>query len=300
MKEIHLICNPTSGKGSASHALNKIKEWASLQPDLKLNVHLTENIGHATSIARDLTITNNPVTILVIGGDGSVNEVLNGIQNFENTTLGILPYGSGNDFVRAFGMNNPDPVKLFESYVKNPIVKKIDFLLLNDKYRAINEIGLGLCAEVIAMRNRMKHFSPKTQYKIATVIKSLFWKSFSYSVSVDGNGPTNVRSMWFTINNGVAIGGGMPTAPDAKIDDGLISIMFVKKFNHLKTLHHLLKAKKGKVYELKETEKYTCREIDLQGTNFSLEYDGNLLQNLDHINVKIIPGKLNLLVNKGE
>lgn len=300
MKEIHLICNPTSGKGSAAQALNKIKEWASLQSDVKFNIHLTENIGHATAIARDLTVTNNPTTIFVIGGDGSVNEVLNGIQNFENTTLGILPYGSGNDFVRILGMDNPDPIKLIEGYIKNPIIKKTDFLLLNDKYRAINEIGLGLCAEVIAMRNKMKHFSPKTQYKIATLAKSLFWKTFNYSVSFDKKEPIDVKSMWFTINNGFAIGGGMLTAPDAKIDDGLISIMYVKKFNHIKTLHHLLKAKKGKVYELKETEKLTCKEIDLHGTNFALEYDGNLLENLDHINVKIIPGKLNLLVNKGE
>ncbi|MCQ3908772.1 MAG: hypothetical protein MJ200_04520 [Mycoplasmoidaceae bacterium] len=135
---------------------------------------MTENIGHATSIARDLTSTNNPVTIFVIGGDGSVNEVLNGINNFEATTLGILPYGSGNDFVRVLGLNNPDPVKLIDAYINNPQVKKIDYLLLNDKYRAINEIGLGLCAEVISMRNKMKHFKPKTQYKIATLVKSLF------------------------------------------------------------------------------------------------------------------------------
>ncbi|MCQ3915207.1 MAG: hypothetical protein MJ195_00055 [Mycoplasmoidaceae bacterium] len=125
-------------------------------------------------MARDLTSTNTPTTIFVIGGDGSVNEVLNGIQNFETTTLGILPFGSGNDFVRVLGMDNPDPIKLVEGYINHPEVKKVDFLLLNDKYRAINEIGLGLSAEVILMRNKMKHFKPKTQYKIATLVRSLF------------------------------------------------------------------------------------------------------------------------------
>lgn len=300
MKEIHLICNPTSGKGSTLKILDRIKEWANLQQDLKLHVHLTENVGHATSIARDLTTTNNPTTVLIMGGDGSVNEVLNGINNFDVTTLGILPFGSGNDFVRALGIDDKrdklDPVVLMESYVYNPNVKKIDYLLLNDKYRAINEIGLGLCAEVIAMRNRMKHFSPKTQYKIATIIKSLFWKSFPYTLSVDKGAGYPVRTMWFTINNGIAIGGGMPTAIDAKIDDGLISIMYVKKFAHIKTIHHLLRVKKGKAYSLKETSKFTCKEIDLIGKDFALEYDGNLLEHLDHINVKIVPGKLNLLM----
>ena len=205
MKDIHIIYNPVSGQGQTTKALEKIQEWAKTQPELNLIVHATENIGHATSITRDLTSTGQPVTILVIGGDGSVNEVLNGINNFENTTFGILPFGSGNDFVKSLNLPTMDPVALINQYVNNPVIKHTDFLVINDKYRAMNEVGLGLSAEVVAYRDKMKHFSPTAQYKIATILKSLFWKSFTYTVSYDKRSPEVIRSMWFTINNGKAI-----------------------------------------------------------------------------------------------
>ncbi|MCQ3907719.1 MAG: hypothetical protein MJ219_03110 [Mycoplasmoidaceae bacterium] len=135
---------------------------------------MTENLGHATSITRDLTSTGQKVTILILGGDGTVNEVLNGIDKFENTQIGILPFGSGNDFSRALKMPTNDAITLINEYINNPTIKPIDYLLINNKYRAINEVGLGMSAEVIAFRNKMKRFKPKTQYKLATVVKSLF------------------------------------------------------------------------------------------------------------------------------
>ncbi len=296
MKDIHLICNPTSGKGKTAACLEKIQAWAKTQPELNLIVHLTENVGHATIITQDLTITNKPTTIIGLGGDGTINEILNGIANFEQTTIGILPFGSGNDFVRALNMVNPDPITLMDCYVNHPNTKLVDFLLLNDKYRAINEVGLGMSAEVIAYRNKMRSFSPETQYKIATAVRSLLWKSFTYDLAIDKGPISQVRSMWFTMNNGIAIGGGIVTAPDAKIDDGLISVSYVKKFGRLKTISHLLKCKKGKIKSLKAYAGLTCKEVDLGGKDMTVEYDGNLLEHQDHVNVKIIPNKLNLLM----
>lgn len=296
MKEIHLICNPTSGKGNALSALNKIKSWLPTQKDLNVVIHMTENIGHATSLARDLSSGPNHNTVLILGGDGTVNEVLNGIVDFDKITIGILPFGSGNDFVKALKMTNFDPISLMEKYIKDPKKKKIDYLLLNDKYRAINEVGLGMSAEVIGFRNRMKHFKPETQYKIATVVRALLWKSFKYDLAIDKNGTSPIKTMWFTMNNGTTVGGGMVTAADAKVDDGLISVMFVKTFNRLKTLSVLTKCKKGKVGQLKETGQFTCKEIDLYANDVVVEYDGNLLEHQNHINVKIVPGKINLLV----
>lgn len=298
MKEIHLIYNPTSGKGSAAAAFDKIKDWAKSQTNVNFIFHATENIGHATSITRDLTSGSNPVSIFVLGGDGTLSEVLNGVVNFEQTTIGILPFGSGNDFVKALGIKNPDPLELVSFYVNNPKVRKIDYLLLNDKYRAINEVGLGMSAEVISYRDKMKHFKPATQYKIATVVRALLWKKFSYTIKVDNGEPRKVDSMWFTMNNGTTVGGGMVTDPDAIVDDGLISVSFVKNFNRLKTLTVLTKCKKGKITALKENERFTCKEIELTADNATVEFDGNLIQNQNTINVKIIPGKLNILEYK--
>lgn len=296
MKDVHLICNPVSGQGQTIKVLDSIKEWAKTQTNLNLVVHMTENIGHATSITRDLTSTGQPVTILILGGDGSVNEVLNGINNFENTQIGILPFGSGNDFVKALKMTTNDAITLINEYINNPVVRRIDYMLINDKYRAINEVGLGMSAEVIGFRNKMKRFSPKMQYKIATIIKSLFWKTFVYQVSFDKQLPQEIKSMWFTMNNGICIGGGTITNPDSLIDDGLISISYIKKFKRIATIGKLAKVKKGKIKEVKDAVMLTCKEVDIAANDVVVEFDGNLLEHQNNINVKIVPNKLNLLV----
>lgn len=298
MNTIHLICNPISGKGSALESLNKIKEWVKTQSDIDLQVHLTENDGHATIITKDLTSTGQPVTIFVLGGDGSLNEVLNGIDNFENTKIGILPFGSGNDFAFNIGMKITDPVDIFHSLVSNPKEIVTDYLLLNDKYRAINGMGVGLSAETIAYRNKMKHFSPKTQYKIATIRKSLFWKNKHITLKIDNLDAKEVDTFWLVANNGRRIGSAIIAAPNAKVDDGLLSIMYLKTFkNRLKNLRYLSKIRGGKIGELPITIFAEAKEINIDLPDSPVEYDGNLIEHQTHVNVKIVPNKVHFLVN---
>lgn len=296
MKEVHLIYNPTAGRGEVRHVLEKINGWANLQKDLKIHIHQTENVGHATSIARDLTTDGKEVTIFVLGGDGTLNEVLNGIKHFGKTTLGILPYGSGNDFARAVGIYGHDPVGLLNEYVNDCPVAKCDYLLLNDKYRAINEVSMGMSAEVVNFRNHMKHFKPETQYKIASTVRAIGWKKFKYTVSFDKGPDKEIDSMWFTMNNGTNCGSGLVIARNSKFTDGLISISYVLNFNRLITLYVLTKVKKGEAHELKAFKECTCKEVDIKCSGCVVEFDGNLIENQKNINVKVIPGKLNLLV----
>lgn len=299
MNTIHLICNPISGKGSALESLNKIKEWVKTQNDIDLQVHLTENDGHATIITKDLTSTGKPVTIFVLGGDGSLNEVLNGIDNFENTKIGILPFGSGNDFAFSLGMKITDPVDVFHNLVTNAKEVVTDYILLNDKYRAINSIGVGLSADVIAYRNKMKHFSPKTQYKIATILISLFWKSKHMNLKIDNLDSKEIDSFWLTITNGKRIGSAIICAPDAKVDDGLLSLTYLKTFkNKLKNLGYLSKIRKGKIKELPIYNSALAKEINIDIPDSPVEYDGNLLEHQTHVNVKVIPNKIHFLINK--
>jgi len=297
MQKIHLICNPISGKGSAAQALNRIKDWAKFQTNLDLVIHVTENIGHATIITKDITSNKEANTILVLGGDGTVNEVLNGIEDFSNTYIGILPFGSGNDFAYGAGIKNDDPVALINTYINSPIVRKVDYMILNDKYRAINSVGLGISAETILYRDKMKHFSPKVQYTIATIRKGMFWKSFKYTLTIDGGTPTQIDSMWFTISNGCRIGGGFFTAPDAIIDDGVLNVMYVKKYGLklLRTPSIIAKTKKRKIAQVEYAVRSVAKEINLELHDNAIEYDGNILEHQNRCNVKIVNKGLNLL-----
>ncbi len=298
MQTIHLICNPVSGKGKTVSSLAKIKDWACTQKDLDLKVHMTENVGHASIITKDLTSTGQPVTIFVLGGDGTLNEVLNGIDNFENTKIGILPFGSGNDFAFALGIKMDDPVELFNTYIHQPVQRKVDFMLLNNKYRVMNAVGIGLSAEVIVLRNKMKHFKPSTQYSIATIRKSLFWKGKDLTLQLDDGAPRSLSTMWLTINNGKRIGSNVITAPTSLPDDGLMNISYILTFNRIHTLSNLIRIKKGHIEKVPYARFAKAKEVKIDLSDSAVEYDGNLIEHQKQITIKLIPGKLNLITDK--
>ena len=102
-----IIINPKGGKGKSLKALAKAEKILR-EHGAEYTVHNTEYAGHATELARELS-QKPDAKIIVMGGDGSFNEVLNGITDFANVTLGIVACGTGNDFIRA--SKHPKKVK---------------------------------------------------------------------------------------------------------------------------------------------------------------------------------------------
>jgi len=296
MKTIHVICNPAARRGHTVEIYRKVRAWAETRNDIKLSLHMTATANDATEITKELTTTNEDVTILIIGGDGTINEVINGIVNFEHTYIMILPFGSGNDFVYTLGLKEEDPVQLMNKYMTNTKIVRADYLLINDKYRAINSTGLGISAETIKYRNSMHRYSPKTQYKVATIRKSLFWKGFTYWASFDNQPEIKINTCWFVANNGKRIGGKVVAVPDAKIDDGLISIMYIDNLPRIKTISTLSQAMKGNIKKIKWAKFVNCKEFTLVLKDNCMEYDGHLLDHLNALHVKIGEGKVNFIV----
>ena len=100
----YCIVNPSARSGKGKDIWNRL-EYKFLEKKLEYEVHLTKGPGHATRIAKKLTENLDsredlPVKLVVMGGDGTLNEVMNGIMDFENTLVGYIPIGSSNDFAR--------------------------------------------------------------------------------------------------------------------------------------------------------------------------------------------------------
>ncbi|MCQ2956761.1 MAG: hypothetical protein MJ233_02760 [Mycoplasmoidaceae bacterium] len=102
------------------------------------------------------------------------------------------------------------------------------------------------------------------------------------------------------MNNGTTVGSGMVTSLNSKVDDGYITVSYIKNFNRLKTLHVLTKCKKGKIAELKSHGEFNCQEIDIVGNDMTVEFDGFLLEHQNKINVKVVPHQLKLLIPTGK
>ena len=94
-----IICNPVSGKGSSLAALKQVEEMLTAR-NIPYAVHLTEKPMHATELTHEINAKTH-AKLIVMGGDGTLNEVLNGIENFDTLDLGIISCGTGNDFRSA-------------------------------------------------------------------------------------------------------------------------------------------------------------------------------------------------------
>lgn len=283
----HIILNPTSGRGAALKAL-KIVEARLKDAKIEYQVHKTEYAGHATDIVKELSATPDTV-ILTMGGDGSFYEALNGIQNFDNVTLGLVPCGSGNDFVKVSG-HSMDVEKSMDIIV-NGKVGYLDFIQLDDR-RCLNVVGGGMDADVLVNYANMKRFHGKTAYYLAflkTVLKPKFHK---LRITIDGT--TMDKSVFMIgVGNGKFIGGGLPICPNGVPDDGLMDIVVVNEVkNKAKIILEIPGFLKAKHIYKPYTEEFTAKEVKIEILDDSkFEADGEIFGNSE-INAKIVSNTL--------
>ena len=145
----HFIANPNarSGQGLALWEKFKLKLIAE---HIDYQIHFTHHRHHATEIASELTASGDPVTIVVLGGDGSVDEVICGLQNLSLVTLGYIPIGSGNDFGRGLALPS-DTMKALDLVLHSEQTRKINLGVLHyhDKvHRFAVSSGIGYDAAI--------------------------------------------------------------------------------------------------------------------------------------------------------
>lgn len=226
MKHIFIV-NPISGKGKTLKAVDRIKKVCE-EENLDYEIYFTEYPKDATKIARKYRFTKN--IIYSVGGDGTLNEVLNGIVGTKNL-LGVIPAGSGNDFYKTLS-------KIDEEY---PV---IDIGKVNDRY-FINIISIGIDAEVANNVSLMKKRKvPTNQIYNASLIYTFFkYKYKDIELSIDEKEQKKGKCTILTICNGQVYGGGYKIAPSAKLTDGYFDVYYVEKVNkpQLPSLINMLK-----------------------------------------------------------
>lgn len=281
MKHIFIV-NPISGKGKTLKAVDRIKKVCE-EENLDYEIYFTEYPKDATKIARKYRFTKN--IIYSVGGDGTLNEVLNGIVGTKNL-LGVIPAGSGNDFYKTLS-------KIDEEY---PV---IDIGKVNDRY-FINIISIGIDAEVANNVSLMKKRKvPTNQIYNASLIYTFFkYKYKDIELSIDEKEQKKGKCTILTICNGQVYGGGYKIAPSAKLTDGYFDVYYVEKVNkpQLPSLINMLKQgiheKHNKVHKSQATKiKFKCDK------ELVCNIDGEIMT-AKKFNVKIIPNAINIYNNK--
>lgn len=254
MKHVFII-NPASGKTD----YDKIKEniIKTLENE-EYEIYETKAPKEATEIASRFKNEENTI-VYSVGGDGTLNEVVNGIAEGK-CKLGIIPTGSGNDFYRT----------LKEAQTENV---RLDLGKVNGRY-FINIASVGMDAETCNNANKIKSkIKLHSSYYLALIHTFLTFKSKSLKLKIDKNvyaGDYIIAA----ICNGKYYGGGFKIAPVASFDDNQFDIYLVSKVGKLKLIKILLALLKSEHEKYNEVRKYT-------GKNITITSENNLIVNID-------------------
>lgn len=264
---IHLIAKPLKGK--KAKLLDKIGQRLS-EAGEEFRFHFTESKGDATKLARELTAS--PCLLIVVGGDGTLNDVLNGIEP-ENCTLGLIPAGTGNDFATAAKI--PKGLPALE-LILNGAPLATDFLEFSDGRRSLNIAGLGIDVEILARCERMKHFHAKSKYFLSLLAALFHFRGTEMKIRAGGE-EIEGNFLIAAACNGKEFGGGIPICPIADIQDGKLDLVYVDCPKRIKIPFALIKLMRGKVLELPIAHHIRCEEAELSiKAPFTAQYDGEL------------------------
>lgn len=286
----HIIINPVGGKGESQKALQTVKKLLDAKK-VPYIVHETQYAHHATEIARELSHEAD-TKIIAMGGDGSFHEVLCGIENFENVTLGLIACGSGNDFIKKSG--HPKDVEKALDVILKGNVGYVDYMDLGTT-RCLNVAGGGMDVDVLVKYASVKKLKGSAAYNYALIYTLLHTRFHKLRLIVDGK--TMDKSVFMIgIGNGGFIGGGLPICPHAEVSDGKLDVVIVNEMKKRRIPSMLLKFLKGKHVEDKTVEEFRTDRVIIEALDDSrFELDGEIIEDR-YLDIKVVPNKLKMFM----
>lgn len=312
---IYFIVNTTSRSGKGKNVWREVRKQLK-KYDFEYKAFRTQYKGHATWLAKKISeLEDEDISLIVIGGDGTVNEVVNGITDFEKVKFAVIPAGSGNDFARGLklGRDVGQIAKDIFDNICNKDKKEKTYTSIDlgevrwegcDKPRkfAISS-GIGLDAIVCkkALDSKLKNFLNKIHlgkltYIILTIQTLFSMETFNGKSVIDGIKKDYEKIIFSAVMNFRAEGGGVPMAPGASATDGKFSVCCVAGIPQWLTffclpLLVLAQQKYIKRFELFDCEEYTF-EFDKPVV---LHTDGEYVGDVTNVEFKCLPAQLKML-----
>ena len=300
----HFILNPKSGRSPKQKKLEQLIKQACKKRQLSYHIYYTTAVGDATEYVRSMVrISQEKQRFICVGGDGTVNEIANSVPGNLDVEFGVIPCGSGNDFVRNF--TNTKTFLDIEAQIDGE-AQPFDLIKCNDSY-CVNMVNIGFdCAvvkEAAKAKKYVKWLSPGLSY-IAGIVMVLFQKFGTHMKLIFDDGEVIDREFTLTaIGNGKFCGGGFMAQPKALLNDGIMDICAIGKVTRFTFFTLVGSYKKGTYL----SNKRAMRIIDhRQLEHFRMEFETPLpicidgeISEAQTIDFSVVRNAFNFVIPKG-
>ena len=284
---LDFICNPIAGKGNGRRFREAIEGRLSAL-GVAHRFHETNGRGHAVQLARQLSGAAAEADIVAMGGDGTLHEVLNGLVDPGRVRLGIVPCGSGNDFAAVAGI--PASPEGALDVLLNGKARYTDYLECGG-VRGINAIGTGIDVDILRRYAAMKRLKGSAAYLASLILTVLDYKPRRFSEVDDGRALPHV-ALIACAANGQRFGGGIPIAPKAAIDDGLLDVVIVDGIKKPAIPYAFARLMQRRILDLKATVFKRQQALTVRSeTPMPIQIDGEIYEDLP-FDVRLIHGEL--------
>lgn len=287
-RQTHLVLNPAAGRGGAEARRVRITRFFE-ERGIEPVWHVTEGPGHAGRVVRDLPDGSLAVAV---GGDGTVHEVAAACVG-RDRVLGVLPAGSGNDYVKALGVGTDLDRALellVEGGVRSVDAGEVNGVLFN------NGLGIGFDAEVAAgVEVAPAYLGGPGRYVWSVARLLLGFRCHEAVLRVDGK-VIEAETILVAAALGTTYGAMFRLAPAAKLDDGLFDVIWSEKVNRGEVLRLVPAALRGTLLERPKVHMARAREVEVElAEEVPAHVDGEMLDPTRVFRARVLPGALRVV-----
>lgn len=298
MEAIKVILNPVAGRGYGAKAEPQLREWLNAE-GVEFDLVRTAAPGHAMELAEQAA-RDGFATIVAAGGDGTSNEVLNGLmaaaQNGASAVMGFLPVGSGCDFANTMGICGDLRAacrKLADGQIRTVDVGRVTIPGRFSRYFG-NFLGIGFDAVVVRETRKVKRLRGLALY-LPVVLKTVFlyYKAPQVQIAYDGQ-ESNLPALMVCVTNGPREGGGFFVAPNAMPNDGLFDLCIAREVGRLEILRMIPRFIKGTHVGHEAITMTRVRRVTISSSDGLVAHiDGELIcEDAQRIECELLPGRL--------
>ncbi len=293
-KKVFIIINPTAGRARFLNYSKAIHNFFS-KIDIEYDYVITKRSGEATTLAK-WAVKEKFDLIIAAGGDGTTNEVVNGIGDSQ-VTLGIIPIGTIN--ILSKELNIPLTFNRALKLILSGKIESMDMGRVNDRYFVLMA-GCGIDSYAIYRVNiKLKKFLGPLAYIISGIYSLWKYKPHKITINIDDHRIDDFG--YFVVAENVSTyGGKFKIAPYADVNDGLLDICIFKKTGVFDVFRYFIGIALKKHIDYPDVRYYQCKKIELTSEqNVLLHTDGELIGSTPAI-ITVLPKKLKVLVPKDD